>query len=443
MVVHFNLRQNLVDNKKTSSAASKLMRTIHLDIRYNGKRCRFSSGLLVKVSNWDKSKERAKSNSSTVVTRQERDNDPSIVLNRRLLAVREKVDELYALAKAKSEIIPPEVLKKKLLHFIENYGKEEEKQTLFAFIDDLSSGKIKIGNSVKSDETLKVYKSVKNHLIAFADYKNLEEISFNDVTVDFCSQFIDFLSTKYKRNTIAKDIKVLKAFMNKAFEMELHSNEGYKSRRFAFSPEEVDGVALSWAEIEKLYRTDMSSDSTLDQCKDLFVFGCYIGQRFSDFSKVKRDNIIYENGRPFISLNTQKTKEHVKIPCSPIVIEIFQKYKNNQNSLPKSYSLKLTNENIKRACKLAGLNQLGRFDSEPSKPLWDCISTKTARRSFATNWYQSGNKKVTPYIIMKFTGHKSEKSFFAYIKINKKEALDVMIEAMDNESLKYEKTNNK
>jgi integrase len=120
-------------------------------------------------------------------------------------------------------------------------------------------------------------------------------------------------------------------------------------------------------------------------------------------------------GDQYISIQTQKTGETVIIPCNPIVKQIFAKH---GGKLPRPISNQKFNDYIKEVCREAGLTETGRLTKTPQKPLFDCISAHTARRSFATNMYLSG---FPPIEIMKITGHRSEKTFLKYIRITKEE----------------------
>ena len=51
--------------------------------------------------------------------------------------------------------------------------------------------------------------------------------------------------------------------------------------------------------------------------------------------------------------------------------------------------------------------------------MWEIVSSHTARRSAATNMYNSGRMKTLQ--IMLITGHTTEKNFFRYIKIGREE----------------------
>jgi len=154
----------------------------------------------------------------------------------------------------------------------------------------------------------------------------------------------------------------------------------------------------------------------LDQIRGLFVFGCFVGLRFSDYSDVKKDNIVQIDGDYFIKMITKKTHDLVIIPCNPVVMQIFQKYETNHNRLPKSISNQKFNDYIKDACKAAGLTETGRLSTAPEKELWDCISSHTARRSFATNYFLEGFPTID---LMKITGHQTEKAFLKYIRVTK------------------------
>ena len=53
------------------------------------------------------------------------------------------------------------------------------------------------------------------------------------------------------------------------------------------------------------------------------------------------------------------------------------------------------------------------------------MSSHTCRRSFATNMYLRG---IDVFLIMKMTGHKTEKQFYEYIKIDAKESADKFLD---------------
>lgn len=86
------------------------------------------------------------------------------------------------------------------------------------------------------------------------------------------------------------------------------------------------------------------------------------------------------------------------------------------NKLPKSLSNQKFNDYIKECLKKAGFNEIGRLSTKPELPLYECVSSHTARRSFATNYYLQGFPTID---LMKIAGHKTEKAFLKYIRVSK------------------------
>jgi integrase len=97
-------------------------------------------------------------------------------------------------------------------------------------------------------------------------------------------------------------------------------------------------------------------------------------------------------------------------------MEIFEKYSDRPNKLPKTISNQKFNDYIKDVCKLAELNEPGRISTRSKEILADLVSSHTARRSFATNYYLQGFPTID---LMKITGHRTERSFLKYIKVSK------------------------
>jgi integrase len=220
-------------------------------------------------------------------------------------------------------------------------------------------------------------------------------------------------------------VQILKVFMSEAVDLGYTKNMAFKHKKFTATRTETDAVYLTEAEILHLYNFDLSHRPALAEARDLFVFGCWVGLRYSDYSNVKPENIVDVDGEKFIRIKTKKTKDVVYIPCNPMVLDIFSKYDSRPNKLPKAISEQPFNRYIKEAAKLAGMTEKGRLLSNPDAELWECISSHTARRSFATNYYLDGFPTID---LMRITGHKTERSFLHYIKISKLDAAKRMAE---------------
>lgn len=90
-------------------------------------------------------------------------------------------------------------------------------------------------------------------------------------------------------------------------------------------------------------------------------------------------------------------------------------------SLPRIFSNQKFNDYLKIIAEKAGLNDKvtithsnGGIHTPYKYPKYQLVSTHTARRSFATNMMLEG---VPIAQIMLITGHKTQDSFFKYIKI--------------------------
>ncbi len=262
--------------------------------------------------------------------------------------------------------------------------------------------------------------------------KAKRKIDFDDINLEFYDDFVAYLSEcGYKRNYIGKQIRTLKTFLNEAMERGLTKNVAHKSRRFTAPSEQVSNIYLSLTELDELFALDLTSQPRLENVRDLFVFGCYTGLRFSDFTRVKSQDI--DLGEKLIEIQTQKTKEMVAIPIYPITEQIIAKYKDKtQNSLPTPISNQKFNVYIKEVAQR--LNALNTQISEElwlngkkvvkTVSKWEKVSSHTARRSFATNMFILGYRAQT---IMKITGHRTESSFMAYLKMSPRENAKSML----------------
>jgi integrase len=244
-------------------------------------------------------------------------------------------------------------------------------------------------------------------------------IDFNTIDLDFYTNFTEYLSKELNlsTNTIGNHIKVLKSILNEATERGLNKNLQYKSKKFSTTREQTDSIYLNDKELKEIEHLDLSNKPRLDNVRDLFLIGCYTGLRFSDFSILKTEQMKDE----FIEIKEQtKTGNPVVIPIHQIVKKIVNKY---NGELPRAISNQKFNEYLKEiAIKVKSLHTpfettITKGGLKISKRLnkYELLTTHTARRSFATNEYLNGTPTIT---IMAITGHKTEKAFMRYIKLN-------------------------
>lgn len=312
------------------------------------------------------------------------------------------------------------------------------------FINEAKQRQNEITGARISENTIKMYNQCKRLLTEFnaTRYK----IEFKNLNLDLLLDFKEFLNSKqYSINTVAKHIITLKTFLNDAHERGLYDSLAHKSKRFRATQVQSDTVYLTEAELEQLHKIDLSKKPSLDRARDLFLVGCYTGLRFSDYTNIEPENI--KGG--FIEITTQKTGQTVVIPIHPRLNEIMSKYEGKYiNCLPPAISNQKFNQFIKEVCKLVdvlnievqNITSKTLNNATPAKlikrvPKYELVSSHTARRSFATNNY---NKGISANVLMKITGHKTEKSFYKYIRVTPKENAQRLRELwqMENSHLK-------
>lgn len=367
----------------------------------------YSTNLKVNPAYWNKNKSRVRD--VTECTTKD-------IINNRLNELETVTEKHITEFKASGKIITKETLRA----FLDNYmhPKETSGNALTDFVKDfVTNGTKKINPSTGQYVTLRTvqaYKKFEDYLHEF-ETKQRRKYDFSNIDLDFYEDFTAFLrSTGLATNTIGKYIRILKAVLNEATEKGINKTTAYKSHRFKVVEEESESIYLDEKELVRLYELNLTQNKRLERVRDLFLVGAWTGLRFSDFTRIKQENVKGD----YIEIEQQKTGKRVLIPLHPVVLEIWQKY---HNQLPPNITNQKLNDYIKEVCQLA------KIDSKEHKAItksgikrsqtykkWELVSSHTARRSFATNLFLNGFPTLS---IMQITGHKTEKAFMRYIKV--------------------------
>lgn len=284
---------------------------------------------------------------------------------------------------------------------------------LVQFIDHIVNTSTNLRNSTKKN-----YKVVKKNV---EDYQKKYKgtITPQNADIDFYNSFVKFLtSAGLSKNTIGTRIKIIKAVLNYANERIDNVCQDYKKESFSKPSEETESVYLTQDELNVISNLKYLPPY-LEKVRDMFIIGCDTGLRFSDLSRLTKDNINSDNT---ISIKTQKTGKVVVIPMTPRVKTIFEKY---NYVLPDSISNQKYNEYLKDIARRANLKESISITKTIKGMLvtstvekWELVTSHTARRSFATNAFLAD---VPAIAIMKITGHKTESAFMKYIKMTAKD----------------------
>lgn len=274
-----------------------------------------------------------------------------------------------------------------------------------------------------SQTTIKRYEYNKKLLEDFEIYRK-KKIHFNQINKAFYNSFIEYC-VKVKRhsaNTLRRNVGLFKTFLYWALEGGYTYKTDFQKFK-APKAQQTDEVALTLDQVQEVFDYDFSNTPRLEKVRDLFVFGCVTGMRISNYAKVQKKDIQGD----LIKVRDQKnTDKMLEIPLTDFSNFILRKY---DYQLPKISTQKF-NDYIKEVFKALGYDEnvkktikIGKDLIEEINPLYERISSHTARRSFITIMK---NKKIPDKIIMSITGHKSLEVFNKYYKPNNEERKDFM-----------------
>lgn len=276
-----------------------------------------------------------------------------------------------------------------------------------------------------------------------------KEINFEDVNRTLYADFMKFMDKYevrkakdnlpaqigYRANTKSKFIKTLKSLMSYSLEDGLHQNRAFQMSSFARNNVQTDSIYLNDSEILKLF--DYKPMNIIDeQVRDIFLLGCYTGQRISDYSNISQSDIItLNNGKRAIKITQKKTGNNVVIPVLYSELDfLIDKYKDN--GFPKVSDVEI-NKRIKIIGAACGIDQpivitevIGTKKIKTTKKKCELIVTHTARRSCITNLYKTNIFDIPE--LMSISGHKTTKSFFTYLKITAEEQAAKMQRKMES-----------
>lgn len=274
---------------------------------------------------------------------------------------------------------------------------------------------------IKADDN-KNWKFYQTSLNMLKDHFGKKKPSFQAIDLRFYDSFNNYLKKKkLSVNSISNVWKHIKVIMKRSQEIDkLHSNDEYK--RFERHREQTDSIYLTLTELDDIFNLELTGH--LDKARDYFIVGAFTGLRFSDWDRVSASAV--KDG--VLSLRAQKTNEISHIPIHPYVQKILDKY---NGTLPVKPSNQKINDYIKTVAEKAEIKEeieirTGKGDKgfETFKK-HELVTSHTARRSLATNLVLKG---VSPYVIMKITGHKQLDSFETYVRLRE---LNALIELKD------------
>lgn len=387
--------------------------TIRTSITRKGERFVFCPGYSISPIDWDHSRGLPKSRASKEGRR----------IGDKLLELELDIRRTYEDLLDVDPNPPMEVLKRSILQNLK--GEEDKIYTpepikLVSFFEEFIT-ECETGKRLTPDGTRLEENSIKPFRTALSHLQNFERANEKSIPLDMFNQeyhddFLEYLEVELEisRNSSSKYIMCLLQVLKYAVKKKLFTPLLLGQIEFATSRENSDNIYLNEKELKEIMNLKEFNSPIEEVVRDLFIVGCYTGLRFSNYSNLKNENI--HNG--IIDVVQVKTGEKVQIPIHPFVDRILRKYKNK---LPKAPTNQEFNRTLKDICsRIPELDVefskrivKGRRKTVQNKKKWMMVMTHSARRSFCTNMYQLGVPVPT---IMTFSGHRTEKNFYRYIK---------------------------
>ena len=266
--------------------------------------------------------------------------------------------------------------------------------------------------------TFEKFAAVKNHL---KDFRS--ELSFEFFNEEGLTEYVQYLREvrEMRNSTIGKQLSFLKWFLRWSFKQGMHSNNAYDTFKPKLKDTQKKIIFLTWEELNRLREFKIPpTKQALERVRDIFLFQCFTGLRYSDVFNLRRSDIKGDH----IEVTTVKTSDSLIIELNDHSRAILEKYKDvkfeNDKALPVITNQKM-NDYLKELAELAEINEpvrqtyyKGNKRIDEVTPKYALLGTHAGRRTFICNALALG---IPPQVVMKWTGHSDYKAMKPYIDI--------------------------
>ena len=432
MYIKRNILFRLEQKRKNGIAITENIPII-INVTYAGKRNILSTGHRIDAEKWDNETQHVKRNCTNKLRVTAADINADLDRQRAIIETIFKRYELKGTVPSKEEIKNAftEACRAKRTEEDTDEAKEiaPTKKELSILFWDVFDEFVKENGSI-NDWTYATYEkfaAVKNHLKEFN-----ENLTFSDFNESGLTSYVEFLRDKkgLRNSTIGKQIGFLKWFLRWSHKKGHHDVIAYDTFKPKLKTTQKKVIFLTKEELAQLCDYEIPKDKvSLERIRDVFVFCCFSGIRYSDVFNLKRANVTDSS----IQITTVKTADSLSIELNNITKSILDKYKNEKfpedKALPVISNQKM-NDRLKELCKLAGIDTpinityyKGNQRIEEIHPKYELISTHAARRTFICSALAMN---IPPQVVMKWTGHSDYKAMKPYIDIADEIKADAM-----------------
>ena len=414
-----NIKRNIIftlESRKKDGVLITKNVPIRMRVNFASKRIEFTTGYRIDATKWDADKQRVKNGCSNKLKQSASE------INASLLEYYTEIQSIFKRFEVEDVMPTPEQIKEAFnaLHKPVSEEPKPKKEALpcdfFQVFDDFVEDCGRQNNW--TDSTFEKFAAVKNHLTNFREgltFEFFDERGLND--------YVGYLrDVKEMRNTtIGKQLSFLKWFLRWAFKKGVHQNNAYDSYKPKLKSTQKKIIFLTWDELNRLREFKIPSNKqALERVRDVFLFQCFTGLRYSDVFNLRRSDIKGDH----IEVTTVKTSDSLIIELNNHSKVILDKYKDvpfeNDKVLPVITNQKM-NDYLKELAELAGIDEpirqtyyKGNERIDDVTPKYALLGTHAGRRTFICNALALG---IPPQVVMKWTGHSDYKAMKPYIDI--------------------------
>ena len=414
-----NIKRNIIftlESRKKDGVLITENVPIRMRVNFASTRIEFTTGYRIDAAKWDADKQRVKNGCSNKLKLSASE------INASLLEYYTEIQSIFKRFEVEDVMPTPEQIKEAFNALRKPVSEEPKpkKEALpcdfFQVFDDFVEDCGRQNNW--TDSTFEKFAAVKNHLTNFREgltFEFLDERGLND--------YVGYLrDVKEMRNTtIGKQLSFLKWFLRWAFKKGVHQNNAYDSYKPKLKSTQKKIIFLTWDELNRLREFKIPSNKqALERVRDVFLFQCFTGLRYSDVFNLRRSDIKGDH----IEVTTVKTSDSLIIELNKHSKAILDKYKNvafeDDKVLPVITNQKM-NDYLKELAELAGIDEpirqtyyRGNERIDEVTPKYALLGTHAGRRTFICNALALG---IPPQVVMKWTGHSDYKAMKPYIDI--------------------------
>ena len=403
-----NIKRNIIfafESRKKDGVPIVENVPIRMRVNFASQRIEFTTGYRIDVAKWDVDKQRVKNGCTNKLKQSASE------INVALLGYYTELQEIFKRFEV-AEIVPSPAEVKEA--FNNRYGQNEKIELASADTSNVPSNFYEAFDDFVrvcgrqndwTHSTFEKFAAVKNHLKNFRS-----ELSFDFFDEEGLTEYVQYLREvrEMRNSTIGKQLSFLKWFLRWSFKQGMHSNNAYDTFKPKLKDTQKKIIFLTWEELNRLREFKIPpTKQALERVRDVFLFQCFTGLRYSDVFNLRRSDIKGDH----IEVMTVKTSDSLIIELNDHSRAIIEKYKDVEFENDKAL-LVITNQKmndyLKELAELAEINEpvrqtyyKGNERIDEVTPKYALLGTHAGRRTFICNALALG---IPPQVVMKWTG---------------------------------------